>query len=288
MNGILIVFGILLAALVLAALVLCFRYIGWGLFLVGIGCLADFGLGAITPPRIVEPAVYWDNELVDPAIIDNSRMPIQDIGRALWLWGTMGVVVAVGRRLKSAATRTTEGKEIDHSCAWWLARGLCAAMLFVLLVRVTLVNSANMENALRSRFNTAIRSVEQSRSATTLSREDARILLLWGYVIVKFNHYGDVAAVEPPTAWQENAIATCDIAERLPTSDKYKDLSDATLALTRALRPSFEQGEWPPHPQEATTLAEAVARHAEEMKFAQDRISQAEKDRILEEYFQNY
>lgn len=101
-----VLLGLSAGLVILGALIFCFRYFRCSVFLILLGLAADFGLGAITPPRVVTPGETFNGEVVTPPVLDTRRMPIQDIGRLVWLWGALDGCICLCR----AASKLAEGR----------------------------------------------------------------------------------------------------------------------------------------------------------------------------------
>ena len=247
-------------AIIFIGIIKCFKSILWSIFVIIIGILIDIALNMSGSFLTVE-FLY--------------------IGRTLWIWGILGLIISIFRRLKVISPKPI--KNI-------LLRILVLTgtiITFIILFLVITDISYNTIISPRIVYDSAKLLTNGTQSTTYLSNNDTRIILLWGYVLIKFNRYGNIIHYDDPydsSVWN-NAIEICDIAEHLPTSKKYKDLSDAILNLTRNARPCFEKHQWPYLPSEGLSVSEAIANHLGDFNFVDQHISQEEKNHILDEFF---
>lgn len=121
-----------------------------------------------------------------------------------------------------------------------------------------------------------------------LSQEDVRILVVWGYVVQKWSHYTDqLRDGGDPGYYYSRWRKVCDIAATLPTSDKYRDLTDAVYAEARLWRGVSESDIRDRGTLEASgqRAMEAFERHLADFQYVQAHVSQAEIQGILDDYF---
>lgn len=106
----------------------------------------------------------------------------------------------------------------------------------------SIANSSGPTNN-SSKNQGAVSTTASSRGPETMTRNEIRCLILWGYIPIKLGVYkAKISAGEDPAFWFGQTTKLCDIAETLPTEPRFNDIATATLAFTRALRRNSTQG----------------------------------------------